>query len=219
MGTSFEAFHIQKSAYINNSWIPGTVFNTEIFTPKNYFVKYYDEQNLYHGLQNQLKLPENVISTIKSMAPLYALEYICNNNLYDLFTAKDIIENYIPILKEVGGYLKEIIFEEVRKDKFPCLPSRYNCIWLCEEEKVDYWYIALRDQNSLIYKVKATGKSHIADEKWLINDIVPGNRIREYANSYWTGELSKKPELEILFSGNVEIVRRYNNLNEFTESK
>ena len=123
------------------------------------------------------------------------------------------------VIKEQGMFIRETIFEEVRKSYFPHLPSRKTCIWVFEKEAVEYWWNALEGQQKLIFELQLTGSMHRADQKHLINDTLDHDTLRSLAFQYWTGaEGEKSIEEEILFEGVIDIKRSFENVGEFKQS-
>lgn len=129
------------------------------------------------------------------------------------------MEMAYTVIKEQGMFIRETIFEEVRKSYFPHLPSRKTCIWVFEKEAVEYWWNALEGQQKLIFELQLTGSMHRADQKHLINDTLDHDTLRSLAFQYWTGaEGEKSIEEEILFEGVIDIKRSFENVGEFKQS-
>lgn len=116
------------------------------------------------------------------------------------------------IMSSYHHLLNEMIFEHVRLRRFPALPSRLKCIWLCDKKHVKKW-LELFDKRGekKVYKVNAFGEVHKADRSWLPVDVTPGGEIIDMAFEYWQGNLNplvKKRQIEYLFSGKLEIVEQ-----------
>lgn len=130
-----------------------------------------------------------------------------------------IIDNYlgefIEATKELGKFSREIVFEEIRANFFPNLPSRRSGIWLCHKNAVQYWYNEISG-NKTIVKLNVTGRCHIGDQRHLVLDLFSHNQLRNFAFNYWTGTDNENPEeIEILFEGILNIVDVYKTLDEF----
>lgn len=122
------------------------------------------------------------------------------------------------VINEQSIFIRETLFEEVRNNYFPQLPSRKTCIWVCEKEAVSYWWSKI-DGNKKIFQLEVTGTLHKADQKHLINDTLPHNQTRTNAFNYWTGADGNKPiEEELLFEGAIKVLKEWQDLEEFTES-
>ena len=122
----------------------------------------------------------------------------------------------VKCLGEANGclahYLKlvrEFVFEEVRTNSFPTLPSRYRCIWLIPKkiESVKYWWERLGGENKRILEVQVTGKLHRASERYLDPNTFSLNQWKELAFKYWAGAREvEEVEDEILFEGFVKVL-------------
>lgn len=122
------------------------------------------------------------------------------------------------VIKEQGTFIRETIFEEVRKSYFPQLPSRKTCIWVCDKNAVEYWWNSLQSEGNYIFELNLTGSMHHADQHHLIHDTVDHDTLRSSAFQYWTGiEDSKSIETEILFEGVIDILRSFPNIDEFKQ--
>ena len=81
--------------------------------------------------------------------------------LFEMFTrceSFDVTESNINFLyyhlkgisKEVAFYIREQVFEDVRKEKFNSLPSRHKCIWLTDDENLAYWKTMSEERRALL---------------------------------------------------------------------
>lgn len=69
-----------------------------------------------------------------------------------------------------------------------------------------------------IYKFEVTGKVHKADQRWLDQDVLAHGNYVQAGQKYWSGELFdtiNPPMYEILFSGGVKRVEKYENIEDF----
>lgn len=112
----------------------------------------------------------------------------------------------------------ELIFDRIRNQIDPNLPSRFSCIYLCKED-LEYWYdkaIAETGESILpVYKIKAHGNIHHADSKLLELDILPDSEIESIAKEYWNGNISQGGKLdEYLFWGQIEILKKFDKLDD-----
>ncbi len=190
-------YHIHRTNELSHLWYVGNKIN---FTTRqtNMFNKYYDSyypQMSIDGTSYPISQALDIIISQK----LYAKE----NN------AKIIVEQVKDVTKEFALFLRENIFEEIRMNYFQSLPSRKSCIWVCDENALDYW-VATLGQGHQIFEVSITGTIHRADQKYLNAEILPCELIRENAFHYWTGNDGNNPiEEEILAEGIVEVLRVY----------
>ncbi len=139
--------------------------------------------------------------------------------------------------KSLGLYLeytREMVFENVRREKFPDYPSRYTALFVIpdyEKTKRDmkfYWKTFLGKINNerrdvgkerYILKLKLTGKIHNSSALLLQNDTFSINKLRDIAFDYWRGKSGKRliklqgapyyPDKDIpeyLFEGKAEVL-------------
>lgn len=148
-----------------------------------------------------------------------------------LYNNKDMLIQQIPdwtelmleILVKSNRRYTELIFESIRIEKYPHLPSRLNCIFLCEKNEVKKWYLAISGglkTTPPIYEFEINGKKHKADQRWLDQDILPHEKYIQAWYKYWNGDLfdeSNETTHEILFTGELTIRKKFKNLEEFEE--
>ncbi|WP_027626267.1 DUF2441 domain-containing protein [Clostridium lundense] len=128
---------------------------------------------------------------------------------------REIIQQALIIIKEQCIFTRETIFEEVRGNYFPSLPSRKTCLWVCTKDSLPYWWSALNGTKK-IFKLELTGIMHKADEKYLICDTLSHDEIRANAFNYWTGSDGLNPKKEeLLFEGVIKVLQEYYNLSDF----
>ena len=108
--------------------------------------------------------------------------------------------------------VREMTFEEIRRQQFSALPSRYTCIFLIpdDEESVRFWWNDLRTQGEgkrRIYEVSATGIAHRASQTLL--GQLETRSVEEWekmAVGYWSNQPQATDD-EILFEGELRIIR------------
>ena len=124
--------------------------------------------------------------------------------------------NHVGTLKEATDCLgesiriiRELIFESIRTEFYPELPSRHNCIWLCPDDKqsLQFWKDLVHGNNKRIFRVETKGIVHRAANKWLITGTIPLNEINSLAHNYWKGKDAGSFEDEILFTGKMKIIK------------
>ena len=202
-------YHVHKiGGQSDHCWRVGSTFSIGKDT-RNDFIKYYDNATI------------GVHSTDGKTIPMSAAIRNFSNMPHDLQQ-----KNYATFLqlagkaiKEMGTYIREVIFEEVRKKEFSQLPSRMNCIWLSEAKDVSYWWPRVHSGNKAIFKVSATGFLHRANPSHLISDSIAHNKLRSFAKKYWMGEgVNNKSEEELLFEGTITVLDEYQDINQFGSS-
>lgn len=117
---------------------------------------------------------------------------------------------YPTIESALWHYMKavrELLFEEMRKDFFPSLPSRTRCLWVMPDNKetIQYWSNELNVEGleHKLVKLSLTGKLFKANQQHLeINHIISFDEMRQKAFKYWSGSSGQsEAETEYLFEG------------------
>ena len=121
-----------------------------------------------------------------------------------VFTLKEATD----CLGESMRIIRELTFEAIRKEFYPELPSRHNCIWLIPDDKqsLQFWKNLVHGNNKRIFRVETDGIIHRAANKWLITGTIPLNEINSLAHNYWKGIDAGGLEDEILFIGKLKII-------------
>ena len=111
---------------------------------------------------------------------------------------------------------REMLLEQKRLESFPNLPSRYKCIWLCDENGVGTWVYSLNcfdgfnvfevevntEENDKLFKAEATLLPQFGESNF---DIL------KKAEIYWSNGIKVPKEesvSEYLYTGNVRIRKR-----------
>lgn len=192
----FYHIHVLGKGY-DELWREGSQFI--IGDKKNFFLDYYDNAKIGVHFVEGATIP---------LLHLY--------NALDEFKPQlreQVKNTWIPqaakTIKEMGKYIREVIFEEIRVNEFPELPSRFRCIWLAEKKDIKMWLEKIHAGDNEIFKVSVSGKIHIANEKFLAWDTLSHNELRQKAREYWRGkELDDDSLKEILFEGDVTLVEK-----------
>lgn len=103
------------------------------------------------------------------------------------------------ISTETAFYIREQVFEEIRKNNFNFLPSRQRCIWLTNNENLDYWKTKI--EGKALLTLELNGDIFCGDGNWLNVDTFSSVEYAQRASHYWKGELSSNPQMEYLFYG------------------
>lgn len=194
--------------HINNdpgcSWKPGD----EIHFGHDYntFWRSFLEKGAYINLNGEKRPADQVIK--------YALNaYAYNepvppqmkgyrfNPVYTLKEATDCLRQSMTITRE-------LIFESIRKECYPGLPSRHNCIWLAPDnnQSLQFWTKIVYGNTKRVFKVETEGVIHRAANKWLVVGTIPLNEINSLAHDYWKGNDAGGFDDEILFTGKLRII-------------
>lgn len=170
---------------------------------KNNFMKYYDVENItmqdptcnkYYGIN---QIAGGMIQYINNnqKPPFLASFYHFDANQ----TVKELNDALCTYLRLV----REFIFEEVRKEFFPNLPSREKCMWVIPNniQALKYWWDTL-GRNGQIVKLELAGKIHQANQQYLELNTNSLDYLRMQAFKYWSATSGTNPiEEECLFEG------------------
>jgi len=124
---------------------------------------------------------------------------------------EETVENYRGVLDEYLKLTREWIFEEVRKEFFPNLPSRHRCIWVIPDNKdaIQYWWKTMGEKGQIL-KLELTGKIYRTNQQYLKRITAPLDQIRMNAFRYWAGASGDNPaEDEYLFEGFAKVLDIY----------
>lgn len=138
----------------------------------------------------------------------------------------DLLKNMTYTCYNLNSRYWEKIFEEIRIENYSDLPSRLSCLYLADKENIERWHKkALDDLEAVslpIYELSVTGDIHYADGAWLEVDVVSENEYHQAAHKYWKGRKhtnSDETIMEILFCGNVDIVKKHSSWEEFIKNR
>lgn len=86
-------------------------------------------------------------------------------------------------------FLRELIWEDVRRGEFPHLPSRQRCMWLIPSlEGVRFWIDRMGVTNNFrVLRLRVQGRIHTASETHLLGDSVSLEEAIRLARQYWLG--------------------------------
>lgn len=105
-------------------------------------------------------------------------------------------------------YIKEEIFEAIRKEQYPHLPSRLNCVFLFLEFSVAKEFYANRGQyKEYVYEVVIEEGKPIAMEMDLLRcDGLDYQKISACAHKYWKQvQHPNSGTLEVLLDGKAKV--------------
>lgn len=190
-------------------WATGSTFINRQ-GERNLFLQYYDTATIGIRVSNGPTIPiSHAVKQLKN-TPDDQWHQHC----------RLLLEQAGKAVKEMGTYIREVIFEEIRRDEFPDLPSRMSGIWFCDAAGIAYWWPRMHSGKKAIFETSVTGTLHRANQDFLVNDSIGHNELRDLARRYWSGEnVRNRPEEELLFCGEVRVLRRYEDLATFTEKR
>ncbi|OLS16569.1 MAG: hypothetical protein HeimC3_53150 [Candidatus Heimdallarchaeota archaeon LC_3] len=171
-----------------------------------------ERENLYFKQMNKFENALNINGTkVYIMTLLKHLSQVENGEVQLNPLARTYHKNYkelvglsYRVLRKSLRSVRELIFEEIRKENYSQLPSRSKCIWLIEDEKsLSYWSKLLQGE---IYKVEVTGEIHKGSDSYLQVETYSLDFFREQAHKYWKGDPLDGVKDEIIFTGELEVI-------------
>jgi len=105
--------------------------------------------------------------------------------------------------------LQEVLFEEVRKEKFPTCPARQNCMWVIpdDREALSFWLPKLKSDEAQILKVSLSGKLHRGSIQFLEPISYNANRMLQDAENYWNTQ-EHTPVDDCIFEGVMQVMEQ-----------
>lgn len=102
--------------------------------------------------------------------------------------------------------VRELQMEISRLEISPASPSRQTCLWCVETlSEAKAWLNELGGSGRIL-ELSATGTITVVDAAWLPTEVPTLSEFALAGASYWRGELSPSPQLEVLFSGTATVV-------------
>lgn len=156
---------------------------------------------------------------------IYNIEHLengkdANRYLIDMKKGKNLVLNndianlIFKTVNDSAMITRELMFEEVRKELNPNLPSRLKCLYVCKTKKeIKDWINIFRRTNKKdfqIVKLKLTGSIFVGDASFILRQNISLNRKKEQAKMYWNGEKKDKIN-EYLFVGTAVVEDILNN--------
>ncbi len=111
---------------------------------------------------------------------------------------------------EMGMFVRELTFEEIRRSRFSNLPSRRRCTFLCLPSDVDFWSDWFRDapMKKTLFETTCSGVAHYGHQGHLNSDSMNFTEYTKNALEYWEGRDSQIPSpVEIILEGKMKIER------------
>lgn len=137
------------------------------------------------------------------------LEEKSKEEIYDFLTQISYIAH------NIGFRDRELFLEEYRRLYHPSLPSRWHCLYLCEEEQLKYWKKELNEDLSYkTFQVEVEGDLFKTSAKYLPPFACNMEDAMKYASIYWNLFFNTQEEIkqtEYLFQGQLKIVKELKN--------
>ena len=198
-------YHCRRQNLLNSNWEIGNVIK---------FSK--DQENYYFSsLKDCILDLKNSLTNINIDSKIGKVAEMIHHEDFDKNRREKqiIINNSQFYIDQINDYFKktiklqqELIFEYVRKEINPHLPSRQSCIWVTNTVMDGYKWSELFNCPNIL-KLKLNGEVHKTNGKFI--DINQNNDLytaRVNAEEYWRGEDNSGDEIEFLFEGEIEIV-------------
>lgn len=128
-----------------------------------------------------------------------------------IIDSPDIVHIARELTHHFVAYLREVIWEDVRRREFPHLPSRQRCVWLIpSQDGVKFWLRRMsvyeRGLDFRVVRVQGQGRLHKASESYLLGDSEPMIETIEKARQYWQGVVGEAETEEITFEGRMHVL-------------
>lgn len=118
----------------------------------------------------------------------------------------NLYNNLKTISTECALYIREQVFEDIRKTAYPQLPSRHTCLWVAEYDQINYWKTIVTSAPRILLRLELDGFLFCGDDYWLSADTFSSIEYEQRAHHYWASEMSDTPRKEFLFSGKALVV-------------
>lgn len=186
----------------------------QVATDRNYkvgdIIHFGDEPNGQE--HNCLNLSFN-----KEGQPLHKIGF--DNAKKGIFKNKNLILDLSKALSNYDFIMREFALEEVRKQQFSHLPSRFRCMFLSEDadtclHNLQGFINRGAGSNLQAIKVRVNGEAHFVKDYGVSRLGLSFNEYKEEAIKYWgQDQHSPSTSKEILFTGDVEIVEILKEVN------
>lgn len=194
-GSDKSYYHINRIT----PWMNRQLFSVgdviDIGGESNPYFRFFEEQKKTYTVTNTADGTQIDIPGVKYLNAVKSGQ-INPNNLAAI--AHDVACHFV-------AYVRELIWEDVRRREFPHLPSRQRCIWLIQDlAGVQYWQNRLGPGGQVV-RVTTQGRMHIASESFLLGDSEPMNTTIQKARQYWLGVIEQKGTEEVIFEGRLVV--------------
>ncbi|WP_460949766.1 DUF2441 domain-containing protein [Pseudomonas marginalis] len=124
------------------------------------------------------------------------------------FPSRELANNFHGVIDTYIRLLREMEFENIRREQYASRPARTRCIWLTDSlDEAIYWRKRLNKPNGTrIVRVEVDGTLHQADGRYLSAESSSLSELRVAAQSYWGGVLRADSEREILLEGAMTVI-------------
>ncbi len=110
-------------------------------------------------------------------------------------------------LKKEADLVRELVFEEMRREHFADHPSRQRCIWVAPSKEAARFWQTRTPGRKRWFRVRLSGVIHRTSSEYVVADTISLKELRAFAEQYWSGTPGTEPfKDEVLFEGVVEVV-------------
>lgn len=197
-------YHFHSLGCYDEMWYEGNQINVNDSFKAN-FLSIVDEYNtlIPCGGEDKHDCIDRVISY-----------YLKDENFSDLKIGeiKYLLNKAQQIIHNSNIIKRELALEQYRLDNYPNLLSRFNSIWVCDEEQIEYWYQQLvKGDNLELYQLSLTGELFKSSDAFLPHRLLSYAESYLAAENYWNPKFKEKEDYdfcEYLFQGKAKILSR-----------
>ena len=201
-------YHFHKKGIYDELWSVGK----EITVDQN-FRSFYSK--ISDGFTTGVHYQDNKFYTLDRI-----IDICLKNDIFTLSMDNDLLKQILVASKQVimqtNICRREFALEQIRKEFYPSLPSRFNSIWLTDENNLNFWKNNLVENKSdysflELYQVDITGDLFKSSDYFIPKDKLTMLEMFEQAKKYWNPEFINDKTLigtEYLFQGKLKIIRK-----------
>jgi hypothetical protein len=212
-------YHIQNLDSKNKLWLKNESVNINGKKINNYY------RDLFNDTGEKIENTDLFIFAKQKDDEVNAMPLILDRNspeLLNQYISKSSIYGHLShvfnsTLSQYLKWVREEIFENYRKEKFPHLPSRKTCLWLCEQKDLEKWLGILYPHNRkkiIEVSLAKNAKIHCGNASLIISETLNISDYNILAKKYWQGKMHIDCEVETLFEGRFTVINEFNNLSE-----
>ena len=161
-------------------------------------------------LKEVVKNDKGTFNMYEPLDSLLEMEKLEKMSREEIVKTVDLLKEYIH---NNGIYRRESVLEEVRRESFIELPSRYKCMWLTDEECIESWLrlLGTKEGHYSINEMELDGNLFCSTDDLLPNYYEPIKNIYADAYRYWgrtQQNLDESDKREYLFEGQAKVLRK-----------
>ena len=157
-------------------------------------------------------IQKDIINKISSDEEILNLRNLSDDEILDkMYFLRDTLKETTYRLHQLGLRNREESLEEVRKEFYPNLPSRYHSLWVCDQDSYEYWRSILGKRETESFSLLLNGNLFKSSDTFLPTEGALKKEQKEEAHRYWNPTfITEEDELkkEYLFQGRVKILKK-----------